>query len=177
MLPHFAQVSWRPSEYVMLRDGALSRPTKYLMLQDEALWRATEYLLQLRKYYDGRQSTSAFCASIVTADRIPYAAGWNTMTADKVHYSIAKTLRRPTEYFRILRKHRGGRQNSKCLLQIIGKKLVKSFFLFFVFSFLFVLSPSEASIIAFCKKNSQNFGYIKRNPYLCNEISIIITNH
>ena len=41
--------------------------------------------------------------------------------------------------------------------------------------FLFVLSPSEASIIAFCKKNSQNFGYFKRNPYLCNEISIIIT--
>ena len=70
MLPHFAQVSWRPSEYFMLRDGALSRPTKYLMLQEEALWRATEYLLQLRKYYDGRQSTSAFCASIVAADRI-----------------------------------------------------------------------------------------------------------
>ena len=49
--------------------------------------------------------------SILTTDRIPYAAGWNTMTADKVHYTTAETLRRPTEYFRILRKHRGGRQN------------------------------------------------------------------
>jgi hypothetical protein len=97
----------------MLRDGALSRPTKYLMLQDEALWRATEYLLQLRKYYDGRQSTSAFCASIVTNDRIPYAAEWSTMTADKVHYTTAETLRRPTEYFRILRKHRDGRQSAR----------------------------------------------------------------
>ena len=160
----------------MLRDGALSRPTKYLMLQDEALWRATEYLLQLRKYYDGRQSTSAFCASIVTADRIPYAAGWNTMTADKVHYSIAKTLRRPTEYFRILRKHRGGRQNIQSVYYRLLVQLENLFF-FFVFSFYLFLSPSEASIIAFCKKNSQNFGYIKRNPYLCNEISIIITNH
>ena len=111
MLTLFAQVSWRPSEYFMLQDGILSRPTKYLMLQDEALWRATEYLLQLRKYYDGRQSTSAFCASIVTNDRIPYAAEWSTMTADRVHYSTAEILRRPTEYFRILRKHRDGRQN------------------------------------------------------------------
>ena len=160
----------------MLRDGALSRPTKYLMLQDEALWRATEYLLQLRKYSDGRQSTSAFCASIVTDDRIPYAAEWSTVTADKVHYSTAETLRRPTEYFRILRKHRDGRQNIQSDYYRLLVQLENLFF-FFVFSFLFVLSPSEASIIAFCKKNSQNFGYIKRNPYLCNEISIIITNH
>ena len=134
----------------MLREGVLSRPTKYLMLQDEALWRATEYLLQLRKYYDGRQSTSAFCASIVTADRvrdttgkstltadrIPYAAGWNTMTADKVHYTTSETLRRPTEYFRILRKHRDGRQNIQSDYYRLLVQLENLFFFFCFFIFI-----------------------------------------
>ena len=101
------------------------------------------------EHYDGRQSTSAFCASIVTADRvrdttgkstltadrIPYAAGWNTMTADKVHYTTSETLRRPTEYFRILRKHRDGRQNIQSDYYRLLVKLVKSFFLFLFFHF------------------------------------------
>ena len=75
--------------------------------------------------------------STLTADRIPYAAGWNTMTADKVHYTTAETLRRPTEYFRILRKHRGGRQNIQSDYYRLLVQLENLFF-FFVFSFLFV---------------------------------------
>ena len=68
----------------MLRDGIFSRPTEYTTLQDGELQRATEYLLQLRKYAHGRQSTSAICASIVTADKVPDATGWNTLTADRI---------------------------------------------------------------------------------------------
>ena len=68
----------------MLRDGIRSRPTGYPMLQDGVLQRATEYLLQLRKYAHGRQSTSAICASIVTADKVSDATGWNTLTADGI---------------------------------------------------------------------------------------------
>ena len=115
----------------MLRDGVLSRPTKYLMLQEEALWRPTKYLLQLRKHYDGRQSTSAFCASIVANDRIPYATEWSTMTADRVHYTTAETLRRPTEYFRILRKHRDGRQNIQSVFYRLLVQLENLFFVLF----------------------------------------------
>ena len=116
-------------------DEGLSRATEYPILQDGILSRATEYLLQLRKYSDGRQSTSAFCASIVTADRIPNAAGWNTMTADKVHYTTAETLRRQTEYFRNLRKHRGGRQNIQSVYYrlLVQLKIFFSFFCFFFF--------------------------------------------
>ena len=36
------------------------------------------------KHSDGRQNASSFRASIVTADRIPEATGWNTPTADIV---------------------------------------------------------------------------------------------
>ena len=68
----------------MLRVGIRSRPTEYPTLQDGVLQRATEYLLQLRKYSHGRQSTSAICASIKTADKVPDAAEWSTATADKV---------------------------------------------------------------------------------------------
>ena len=80
-----------------------------------------------RKYYHGRQNASSFRASIVTgdrvlfatrwstltADKVPYAAGWSTMTGDRVLATTAETLRRPTEYFRILRKHRDGRQSAR----------------------------------------------------------------
>ena len=59
------------------------------------------------------------------------------MTADKVHYSTAETLRRPTGYFRILRKHRDGRQNIQSDYYRLLVKLVKSFFLFFYF-FIFI---------------------------------------
>ena len=78
----------------------LRRPTKYTMLQDRIPSRPTEYLLQLRKYYNGRQSTSAICTSIVTADRVPDATEWNTLTADKVLATLEETLSRPTEFFR-----------------------------------------------------------------------------
>ena len=71
-------------------DEGLSRATEYPMLQDGVLSRATEYLLQLRKYYDGRQSTSAFCASIVTADRVRGAIEKSTLTADRVFPQFAK---------------------------------------------------------------------------------------
>ena len=37
-----------------------------------------------REHSDGRQNASSFRASIVTADRIPEATGWNTPTADIV---------------------------------------------------------------------------------------------
>ncbi len=36
------------------------------------------------KHSDGRQNASSFRASIVTADKVPDAKGWNTTTADKV---------------------------------------------------------------------------------------------
>ena len=66
----------------------------------------------VRKYSNSRQSTSAICANIVTADRVRDATGWNTLTADRVPDAIrwntltgdrvcattAKILSRPTEY-------------------------------------------------------------------------------
>ena len=81
-----------------------------------------------REHSDGRQNASSFRASIVTADRIPEATGWNTPTADrvrdatgwstptadKVPSTSAEILQRPTEYFRNLRKHRDGRQSTRC---------------------------------------------------------------
>ena len=36
------------------------------------------------------------------------------MTGDRVLATTAEILRRPTEYFRILRKHQGGRQSTRC---------------------------------------------------------------
>ena len=65
-----------------------------------------------KKYSNSRQSTSAICANIVTADRVCDATGWNTLTADRVPDAIrwntltgdrvcattAKILSRPTEY-------------------------------------------------------------------------------
>ena len=81
-----------------------------------------------REHSDGRQNASLFRASIVTADRIPEATGWNTPTADrvrdatgwstptadKVPSTCAEILQQPTEYFRNLRKYRDGRQSTRC---------------------------------------------------------------
>ena len=80
------------------------------------------------KHSDGRQNASSFRASIVTADRIPEATGWNTPTADRVcdatrwstptadrvPSTCAEILWQPTEYFRNLRKYRDGRQSMRC---------------------------------------------------------------
>lgn len=82
-----------------------------------------------RKYHsDGRQSASSFCACIVTADGVHGAIegsimtaegvhdtmGWSTMSAERVLATNAEILRRPTEYFRNLRKHRDGRESTRC---------------------------------------------------------------
>ena len=102
----------RPIEYPILRGGVLSRPTQFSMLQDGVLQRPTKYHQLVRKYSDSRQSTSAICANIVTADKVRDATGWNTLTADRVPDAIrwntltgdrvcattAKILSRPTEY-------------------------------------------------------------------------------
>ena len=88
MLPRSAQISSRPTEYPMRRDGILSRPTKYAMLWNGILYRATEYNIQLRKYSNGRQSTSAICERTTTAERVCDAIGWRTTTADKVRDAI-----------------------------------------------------------------------------------------
>ncbi len=103
----------------MLRDGIRSRPTGYPMRWDGVLQRATEYLLQRRKYAHGRQSTSAICASIVTADKVPDAAGWNTLSADRIPdttgwntltavrvlATTAKALSQPTGFYLGLLDH------------------------------------------------------------------------
>ncbi len=60
------------------------------MLQDGALQRPTEYLQQMRKYSDGRKSTSAVCGNIVTADRVLDATGRSTTTADRVLDAIGR---------------------------------------------------------------------------------------
>ena len=79
----------------------------------------------MRKYRDGRQSTSSVCASIVTADRVRDTTGWCTLTGDgvredegwctvageRVHDITAEILRQPTEYFRNLQKNQDGRQS------------------------------------------------------------------
>jgi len=83
----------------------------------------------MRKYRNGRQNASSFCASIVTADKVPNASGWNTLTADTVRDAarwrtptadrvlgtIAEILTRPTESFRNLRKHHNGRHSSSAI--------------------------------------------------------------
>ena len=43
VFPIFAQASWRPTKYPMLRDGILYRPTEYPILQDGILYRPSEY--------------------------------------------------------------------------------------------------------------------------------------
>ena len=87
-----------------------------------------KYFLIMRKYRNGRQNASSFCASIVTADKVPNASGWNTLTADtvrdaarwrtptadRVPSTCAEILSRPTEYLCILRKHQDGRQSIRC---------------------------------------------------------------
>ena len=50
----------------------------------------------------------------LTAERVHDAAGWSTTTADRVPATNAEILRRPTEYFRSLRKHRDGRESTRC---------------------------------------------------------------
>ena len=40
--------------------------------------------LNWREHSDGRQNAPSFRASIMTADKVPDATGWNTTTADKV---------------------------------------------------------------------------------------------
>ena len=100
------------------------------------------YFFKSRKHSDGRQGASFFCASIttadrifaaigwstptadrvldasgwntLTADRIPDAMGWSTPTGDRVLATTAEIRSRPTEYFRNLRKHRDGRQSTRC---------------------------------------------------------------
>ena len=83
----------------------------------------------MRKYRNGRQNASSFCASIVTADKVPNASGWNTLTADTVRDAarwrtptadrvlgtIAEILSRPTEYLRNLRKYCDGRHSSSAI--------------------------------------------------------------
>ena len=108
------------------KDEELQRPTEYPMLQDGVLSRATECLLRLRKYSDGRQSSQCYrmkyshgrqsayynCGNTPTADKVHDAAGWNTLTADRVLATTAETFRRPTECFLSLRKHRNVRQST-----------------------------------------------------------------
>ena len=95
-----------------------------------------------RKYSNSRQSTSAICANIVTADKVCDATGWNTLTGervrdasgwntitadrvpdtagwsttagDRVQYTTAEILSRPTVYLCHLRKNKDGRQSSRC---------------------------------------------------------------
>ena len=88
-----------------------------------------KYFLMMRKYLNGRQNASSFCASIVTADRVPDATGWSTTaadivqdaarwrtpTADRVLGTIAEILSRPTKYLRNLRKHHNGRHSSSAI--------------------------------------------------------------
>ena len=67
-----------------LLDEGLSRTTEYPILQDGVLSRAREYLLRLRKHHHGRESTSAICASIVTAEKVLSPTVWSTTEADRV---------------------------------------------------------------------------------------------
>ncbi len=81
--------------------------------------------LNWREHSDGRQNAPSFRASIVTADKVCDATGWNTTTADRVSdatgrstlaadrvlATTAEILSQPIEYFFHLRKHRDGRQS------------------------------------------------------------------
>ena len=80
--------------------------------QRKVLSQPTNCLFLLRKHRDGRQNASANGRSSPTADRVHDAAGWNTLTADRVLATTAETFRRPTECFLSLRKHRDGRQST-----------------------------------------------------------------
>ena len=95
---------------------------------EEALWRPTECFLDRMKHSLGRQSTRCCgmeyshsrqstcydCGNTTTADRVPDAAGWITLTGDRVLATTAEIPSRPVEYFRNLRKHRLGRQSTWC---------------------------------------------------------------
>lgn len=121
------------------KDKELQRPTEYTMLQDGVLSRATECLLRLRKHSDGRQSTRCYrmeyshgrqstgynCGNTPTADRVHDAAGWNTLTADRVLATTAETFRWPTECFLSLRKHRNGRQSTWSILSYETDKMAE----------------------------------------------------
>jgi hypothetical protein len=88
----------------------------------------SSFVLKSREHSDGRQNASSFCASIVTAERVRDAAGWNTIAADKVLYAArwntptadklpsptAEILQQPTEYFRNLRTYYDGRHSTLC---------------------------------------------------------------
>ena len=50
------------------------------------------------KHSDGRQSTCYVCGNTPTADKVPDAVGWSTLTGDRVLATFAEILRRPTEY-------------------------------------------------------------------------------
>ena len=83
----------------------------------------------MRKYRNGRQNASSFCASIVTADKVPNASGgntltaeriqdaarWCTFTADRVLGTIAEILSRPTEYQLHQRKYSHGRHGTSAI--------------------------------------------------------------
>ena len=108
------------------KDKELQRPTEYTMLQEGVLSRATKCLLRLRKHSYGRQSARCYrmeyshgrqsayynCGNTPTADKVRDAAGWNTLTADRVLATTAETFQRPTECFLSLRKHRNVRQST-----------------------------------------------------------------
>ena len=78
---------WSTTAADIVQDAARwSTPTADRVLGTiaEILSRPTEYLRNLRKYCDGRHSSSAICANTVMADRVCDAAGWSTITAVKV---------------------------------------------------------------------------------------------
>ena len=95
----------------MLQDGVLQRPTEFPMLRDGVLSRPTECLLQLWKYSDSRQSTSAICANIMTADKVfPRIDG---VLRRPIEFTMLRDeiLQRPSEFLLHLRKHSHGRQS------------------------------------------------------------------
>ncbi len=95
----------------MLWEIVLSRPIEYFMLQDGVLQRPIEYLLQLRKYSRGRQSISAICESILTADKV--FSRIDGVLRRPTEFTMLRDgiLQRPTEFLLHLRKHSHGRQS------------------------------------------------------------------
>ena len=55
------------------------------------------WLNYTEKHSNGRQNTSAKRKRTLTADRVPDAAGWCTLMADRVPATTAEILQRPTE--------------------------------------------------------------------------------
>lgn len=103
-----------------------SFPISWLNYTEKTLQRPTEYFREKKKNSHGRQSTRCCrmeyshsrqstcydCGNTTTADRVLDAAGWITLTGDRVLATTAKIPSRPVEYFRNLRKHRLGRQST-----------------------------------------------------------------